>query len=150
MLAGGGTAATAASAIKIDVPEPLSGSYANAGIDIVNGGKRIKAVNSTRGIFASRVSISMSRAPLLSWRLRLPPDLESPCVRRRRVAMKSGPIAGLPSAFEDAREAIVYEPAYASYSLVQYGPISRLRRFMQFQCGSSTRLRYSLQRAIKR
>jgi hypothetical protein len=31
--------------------------------------------------------------------------------------MKSGPIAGLTSAFEDAREALVYELAYASSSI---------------------------------
>src|ERR1700761_4007096 len=43
MLAGGATAGFAADPIKIGVTAPLSGSYAAAGIDIVDGGKQAAA-----------------------------------------------------------------------------------------------------------
>jgi branched-chain amino acid transport system substrate-binding protein len=56
MLAGGATAAFAADPIKIGVTAPLSGSYAAAGIDIVDGGKQAAAkINAAGGVLGRQI-----------------------------------------------------------------------------------------------
>jgi branched-chain amino acid transport system substrate-binding protein len=56
MLAGGATAAFAADPIKIGVTAPLSGPYANAGIDIVNGGKlAAEKINAAGGVLGRQI-----------------------------------------------------------------------------------------------
>ncbi|WP_284946108.1 branched-chain amino acid ABC transporter substrate-binding protein [Acidisoma cladoniae] len=58
MLSLAGGTAFAADTIKIGVPVPLSGPYANAGIDIVNGGKLAAAkINAAGGVLGKQIEL---------------------------------------------------------------------------------------------